>query len=304
METLTVALSAPNLEAPLAGLDAWLASVEEGVTAAAAGGARLLVLPELACMQWLNFAPPDLDNPQRWLADLAQRAKEPLQAVAARSGVALLPGSFPVYPSRTAALPMNQAWLFLPDGRHHVQDKLCLTPIEEGEFAPGHEVRIVTWDGIRLAIVICLDTEFTGLWSKLGEHDVDLVLIPAKTGMLSGYYRVFGCARARAIELQTVVCVVGAVGGPLQHPAIDVGVGGAAAYLPCDQQVSVTGIAAAVEPRAPADAPGAFLICPDLPLGAVHRIRNGGAEAEVHPASWSADKVTVVADGATEADAA
>lgn len=295
METLTVALCAPNLEIPLAGLDAWMGAVEDRVGAAAAGGARLLVLPELACMQWLSFAPPDLpaERVAPWLADLAAQAKEPLQALAARSGIALLPGSFPVYPTAGATAPTNQAWLFLPDGRQLAQDKLCLTPIEIGMFAPGSEVRVITWEGVRIAIVICLDTEFTGLWSKLGEHDIDLVLIPAKTGMLSGYYRVFACARARAIELQTVVCAVGAVGAPLGHPATDTGVGGAAAFLPCDHQLNLIGIAAAVEPRAPADAGGAFLICPDLPLGATRRLRHGAAEAEVHPASWPADRIKV-----------
>ena len=298
METLTVALSAPDLEVPLGDLDSWLASVEAGLGAAAASGARVLALPELACMQWLSFAPAGLADEARWLAEVADQAKGPLEAMVARTGIALLAGSFPVYSSRSARLPTNQAWLFLPDGRRAVQDKLCLTPIEQGMFAPGREINLITWEGARIAIVICLDTEFTGLWSKLGEHDVDLVLIPAKTGMISGYYRVFGCARARAIELQTVVCAVGAVGAPLGHPATDVGVGGAAAFLPCDQQLSPTGIFAAVEPRAPADAGGAFLVCPNLPLGATRRVRNGGAEAEVHPASWSAERIKIVADAA------
>ena len=300
METLTVALCAPNLETPLTGLDAWLAEVEERAAAAAASGARLLVMPELACMQWLSFAPADLpaEGVAPWLAELAGQAEGALEAIVARHGVALLPGSFPVYASADAKLPTNQAWLLFPDGRRLVQDKLCLTPIEEGMFARGTELRVTTWEGIRLAIVICLDTEFTSLWSKLGKHDIDLILIPAKTGMLSGYYRVFACARARAIELQTVVCAVGAVGEPLQQPATDVGVGGAAAYLPCDQQLVPTGIAAAVEPRAPAGGGGAFLICPDLPVGATRRVRHGGAEAEVHPASWSADAIRIVADAA------
>src|SRR5207249_7713500 len=60
-------------------------------------------------------------------------------------------------------------------------------------------------------------------WSSdvFSSHLLDLILVPAKTDMLSGFYRVFGCARARAIELQTVVCATGAIGMPLAPVAVD-----------------------------------------------------------------------------------
>ena len=129
---------------------------------------------------------------------------------------------------------------------------------------------------------------------ELAKLDLDLMIVPAKTDMISGYYRVFGCAKARAIELQTVVCAVGAVGSPLGHPALDTVVGGAAAFLPCDMSLGFTGIAAALEPHAAASGLSPFLLAPNLPVGHCRRIRHGAAEAEVWPGSWSADGVTVV----------
>ena len=75
-------------------------------------------------------------------------------------------------------------------------------------------MNIIPWEGLRVAIVVCLDVELTSLWARLAKLDLDLVLVPAKTDMLSGYCRVFGCAKTRAIELQTIVCAVGAVGNP------------------------------------------------------------------------------------------
>jgi predicted amidohydrolase len=129
--------------------------------------------------------------------------------------------------------------------------------------------------------VVCLDVEFTALWARLAKLDLDLIVVPAKTDMISGYFRVFGCAKARAIELQTVVCAVGAVGSPLGHPVLDSVVGGAAAFLPCESSLGYNGIAAASEPHAASTGLSPFLIAYDLPVGPCRRIRHGAAEAEV-----------------------
>jgi predicted amidohydrolase len=63
-------------------------------------------------------------------------------------------------------------------------------------LSPGSTVSVIEWEGLRVAILICLDIEFTSLWARLGKVDLDLILLPAKTDMLSGYNRVFGCAAA------------------------------------------------------------------------------------------------------------
>ena len=52
-DTITLALWATNLGRPLNGLDAWAARVDARMAEAAAAGARMLVMPEYACEQWL-----------------------------------------------------------------------------------------------------------------------------------------------------------------------------------------------------------------------------------------------------------
>ena len=301
-ETLTVALWATNLEFITPSLDDWLVQVETRIVEAQAGGARLLVLPEFACAQWLAFAPPDLALYQQvaWLASISRPALAGLAALSARYQIALLAGTMPFASVDATGAPayLNRAWMLLPDGSCFAQDKLCLTPSERNPQAwlltPGTTVNVIVWEGMRLAIVVCLDVEFTSLWARLALLDLDLVIVPAKTGMISGYHRVFGCAKARAIELQTVVCVVGAIGSPLGQPALDPVVGGAAAYLPCDASMGYVGIAAALEPHAATSGASPLLIARDLPVAACRRLRHGLAEAEVWPGAWQADAILFV----------
>ena len=310
METITVALWATNLEIVAANLATWIAAIDTRMAEAKAAGARLLVMPEFACSQWLGFAPPDLTIDQQiaWLAALTPVALDGLRPLPTRHGIALLAGTMPfAEKSNQASKPpryFNRAFLLLPDGRVLTQDKLCLTPSEQNPAAwcltPGAKFNVMMWNEMRLAIVICLDVEFTSLFARLGKLDLDLVLVPAKTDLLSGYYRVFGCAKARAIELQTVVCVVGAIGSALAHPTVDTVIGGAAAFLPCEHVLGSTGIAAALEPQTAASGLSPLLYAHNLPVGYCREMRHGAAEAEVFPGAWSADHVTVVDPAATD----
>jgi predicted amidohydrolase len=309
MQTITVALWATNLEIAAANLANWIAAIDARMAEAKAAGAQLLVMPEFACSQWLAFAPPELpiDEQIPWLAALTPNAIEGLRPLPSRHGVALLAGTMPFADKRTetSGTPhhFNRAFLLLPDGRVLTQDKLCLTPSERNPAAwcltPGAQFNVMQWNELRIAIVICLDVEFTSLFARLGKLDLDLVLVPAKADLLSGYYRVFGCAKARAIELQTVVCVVGAIGSALAHPTVDTVMGGAAAFLPCEHALGSTGIAAALEPHTAASGLSPLLYACDLPVGYCREVRHGAAEAEAWPGAWSVDRVTVVdhADG-------
>jgi predicted amidohydrolase len=301
MDTISVGLWATNLEISAVSLSAWLEFIEARMAELQQAGFRLLILPEFACAQWLSFAPASLSMAQQvpWLAGMATEACARLRPLSARYNVALLPGTMPFALSGASGPQyVNRAWLFLPDGRLFSQDKLRLTPSEQNpeawQLLPGSAVSIVEWEGLRLAIVICLDIEFTSLWARLGKLDLDLILVPAKTDKLSGYNRVFGCAAARAIELQTVVCAVGAVGSPLGHPAFDSVMGGASVYVPCDVAIEPSGIAATLGAHAANSGLSPILYARDLPVGRCRRIRHGAAEAEVWPSSWPADHVTIL----------
>jgi predicted amidohydrolase len=297
-EHVSLDLWAANLEVLTPDLTSWLSRVEHRLAESAARGAAALVMPEYACAQWLAFAPPVLPPTARllWLAEVGEEALASMAAMCSRHGVALLPGTIP-HVADVGSRTSNRAWFLTPDGGAFFQDKLSLTPAEElggdGATRRGDQINIFTWLGLRVAMIICLDVEYTALWTKLAKLDLDLILVPAKTDMITGYYRVFGCARSRATELQTAVCAVGAVGAPLGHPATDTGVGGAAAFLPCDVSVSLDGHFAALAPQPAAAGMNLVLPVANLPVGQCRRIRNGAAEAEVNPASWSARRWTI-----------
>jgi len=305
MEHVSLDLWAANLEAPTPDLASWLARVESHLASAAATGAQMLAMPEYACAQWLHFAPHAMPESRQlaFLAETGAVALPALAAMAARQGISLLPGTIPYPAAHPGGAPafLNRAWLLTPEGGAFHQDKLSLTPAEQsaagGVTIHGGEVRVIPWNGLRLAIAVCLDAAFTALWSRLGELDLDLIIVPAKTDMITGFNRVFGCARARAIELQTAVCAVGAVGAPMGHPWTDTGVGGAAAYLPCDVSVSLDGVFAALPPHPASALTSPVLAVRHLPVGQCRRIRNGAAEAEVCPALWRAGHLAVI-DGA------
>ena len=305
METFTVALWAVNLARPLNGIEAWAALVEAQMTEAKAEGARLLVLPEYACEQWLCFAPPGLarDREIAWMAEQGVAALAAVAPLARKHGMGLLAGSMPVArPVRdaqgepTGAVEhVNRAWLLLPDGRVTFHDKLVLTPGEMDpagwNLVPDDRLRVVEWDDLRLSMLICLDVEMPSLAARLAGLDIDLLLVPSMTSERSGYHRVFDCAKARAVELQTTVCTVGAIGVPVPLAGRDTNISGAAAFTPCEPGLGHTGVAARLDPLDRVDGPGPMLIARDLPIGAVRRSRRG--EAQVWPGAWSADHVRI-----------
>lgn len=293
----TLALWAANLSTPLNGLEAWAAHVEAKLREAATAGARLLVMPEYACEAWLSFKPAGLKPEQEiaWMAGHAPAALDLLRPLPARHGVGLLAGSMP-WPNGGGFT--NRAWLLLPDGRAIGQDKLCLTPGEQDpenwNLQPGDAVHLVEWEGLRIVTLICLDVELPALSAKLAPLSPDLILVPSMTGKLSGYSRVFSCAKARAVELLCAVGATGAVGrapGTTQNPT---NVSACALYLPCEPSLGMNGVLGATAPVGEDPGDGPLLIARNIPFAEIRRLREAGAE--VWPGAWRADTVTVVED--------
>ncbi len=294
-DTLGVALWATDLATPVAGPDAWLQRVEARLGQAREEGAELLMLPEYACAQWLHYAPADLpaDGEIPWLAEQGERLLPALAQLAREYGIALLAGTIPAsVPGRTPAL-VNRGHLLLPDGIVHSQDKLCLTPDERDpgawHLASGDTLKIIHWRGLRLALVICLDSELPALAARLAGCRLDLMLVPSMTSQ-GGFWRVSNCCRARAVELFTTVCMVACSGRPRAgHPDY---VGGAGVYVPCEQALNLTGVAAELPANAQADAGGSLLVARALPLAQIRALRS--RSGEVWPGAWRADHVTIV----------
>lgn len=294
-DDFSLALWATNLSAPVNGIEGWVDRIETRIRQAAEGGAKLLAMPEYACEQWLSFKPSALEPTEEiaWMAERAPEAVERLRPLVRKYGVALLAGTMPW---QVGEGYRNRAWLLLPDGREMAQDKLVLTPgeadPESWELATGQSVRIVEWEGLRVAVLICLDVEMPALSVLLAPKGIDLLLVPSMTSYRSGYRRVFGCAKARAVELMTTIAATGTVGsapGSTQNPT---NVSGCSVFIPCETDLGHDGVHAEIAPTGgedPRDDP--FLLARGIPLRTIREMRAGAAE--VWPGGWNASHVSI-----------
>jgi predicted amidohydrolase len=296
--TIRVALWNMHLGHTAPDLVKWADNVETMLKEAAGRGADVLVMPEWVAKQWLAFAPSNLASRDEvaWMAQRTPEALELLRPLAARHGVALLAGSMPVDAPGATPPWHNRAHVFLPDGREIHHDKLCLTPSErdpdDWNLSTGSTVRTFDINGVRAAVLICLDIELPALSARLAAADLDLLLVPSYTSRLSGYSRVFSCARARAVELLSTVCVVGCFGElKTANGSSFQTTGGAAAYIPCEPEFGMTGILEELPYRSSGDGPGSLLVA-DVPVGVIRGKRKASG-GEVWPGAWDASHVKV-----------
>jgi len=295
MSDYSIALWSFNLGSAPASVDAFALQVEAGIIRAAESGAKLLMLPEYLIECCLAFKPERLlpEQEMAFLADVGVMLVPRLAPLAAKYGVSVLAGSMPV---KTSFGITNTAVLVTADGREIHQDKLCLTPFEQSadtwQLSPGSELKLFELDGMTMAILICLDVEMPALSSLLAKRGLDLLLVPSMTEKLSGYHRVFGCAKARAVELMCAVAVCGVVGTSRGTTQNDSNVSGAALYLPCEEEFGFTGIGGEIAPTDGKNSEEPFLVA-SVPFRQLRGLKSG--KAEVWPGAWSADHVKILA---------
>lgn len=294
MDEYRIALWSFNLGRAPASVEEFASIIEDGFEKAAAGGARLLMLPEYLAEACLAFKPVDLppNLEMAFLSEVGDQLLPLLRPLPKHHGVSLLAGSWPV---QTDAGITNTAILLTANGAEICQDKLCLTPFEQDSetwhLTPGTELKVFDLDGLRTAILICLDVEMPALSSLLAQKGVELLLVPSMTEQLSGYHRVYGCAKARAVELMCAVAVCGVVGAAKGTTQNQSNVSGAALYVPCEAELGFDGIAGDMPPTDGSDGQEPFLLT-DLPLKTLRKMRAGGAE--VWPGAWRAEHVRLV----------
>ncbi|NBN78134.1 nitrilase [Microvirga tunisiensis] len=294
MPEFPIALCSLNLGFAPASPDAYVAAIDQRMARARADGARLLMLPEYAIEACLAFKPAGLlpTEEMAFLAEVAVAIAPDLAALAARHGLSLLAGSGP-WPQPGGG-HTNRAILFTPDGRRFVHDKLSLTPFERAPepwvLTPGRKLTVFELEGVRMAMLICLDVEMPALSCLLAREEIDLLLVPSMTGKLSGYHRVYDCAKARAVELLTSVALCGCTGVAEGTTQNDTNVSGAALYIPCEAELGYTGTAASLPPTGGEQGEEPYVVV-HPPIDAVRRLRKAGAE--VWPGAWSADAVSV-----------
>jgi len=168
MENLTVATWS---FAACADPQANAATIGEGLRAAAAAGAQVVVMPECGLTGYPSAARADLRDLD-WV-QLA-RLEQELAATSARLGLVAVVGTCAQVPDGCT----NQALACIA-GRLVRYDKRCLTPTDQGHFRPGAAAVLVEARGWRLGLGICYDLRFPDVWMELAARGADAFLVVA-----------------------------------------------------------------------------------------------------------------------------
>ncbi len=187
-------------------------------------GADVVLLPEYC---WLGAEPLVGGGLLGVAAWFWQRIWPQVEGRLARPDKAVVLGTVPfLHPDGTLR---NRAPI-LAAGAGLFQDKLALTPWED-QFAAGSELLVWQINGLRVAVLVCLDVEVPEWSALLRGQDLHLILVPSATETLMGVERIGRCASARAVELGCAVVVAHLV-GRAASALIDENIGQAAMYLP------------------------------------------------------------------------
>lgn len=168
---------------------------------AAAGGARLVVLPEMFATGFSMRAQP--------MAAHADATIHFLSAAAKRHGLDLVGG----FADPCPALPRNAAAHFGPDGaekaRYHKIHPFSLAR-EQEHFAGGDRLFVTAVDGLRVCTVICYDLRFPEIFRAVADRtDLFVVIANWPEARREAWSTLL---RARAIENQCFVLGVNRVG--------------------------------------------------------------------------------------------
>jgi apolipoprotein N-acyltransferase len=137
----------------------WL-QYDAQVTALAAGGARVILLPEK-----ISVLPTELAEPlKKHLAQLAETNRIWLVA-----GLGVDNGQ----------QKRNEAWWFAPDGRLVTNYLKHFMAPPEREFVSGSEYPVNAIDGVNYGVAICKDMHFASLGRGFGARDAAVMLVPA-----------------------------------------------------------------------------------------------------------------------------
>ena len=169
---LAVGQSPADLPTPQFRLD-WLS---KALSAVAAQGADLLVLPELFTTGY-NISDQVVARAEPAEGPAAQA----ITALAKAHGVAIHYG----FAEADGDAVFNSAQCFGPDGtRLGGHRKLAIPPGFECEhFTPGKSCKLFTYRGVRIATLICYDAEFPETARHVASLGAELILVPTALGV-------------------------------------------------------------------------------------------------------------------------
>ena len=257
--------------APPGNFKFFIARIERLAAEAGLQGADLLLLPEYLAMVLAGAAikAPDMAAELAYVVDRADELIAPLADIARRHGLHILAGSVPM---RANGRILNRAPFIAPSGAVAYQDKQAMTRFEAEEWgiSAGNAPVVFDTELGHIGVSICYDSEFPLHVRTQVTAGAKLILIPSCTATAAGFNRVRFSARARAIENQCYTAVAPLVGNAAWSGAIDINIGHAALFTPCDAGFPDDGVAAA----GPLNEPG--LIFASIDFAAIDSVRAQG----------------------------
>ena len=183
---MTVVLAAAQLPGCVLDLAANVETAEAAVRAAAARGAHIVALPEMATLPYFCGDGPEAYR--AWAEPFHGPLARRFAALAAETGTAVF---LPFYEHDPETGRYHNAVLgFGPDGAPlrdgPVARKLHL-PVgddpppgfnERAHFAPGEALHVVDVRGVRVGVLVCYDRRFPEAWRALRRGGADLVVVP------------------------------------------------------------------------------------------------------------------------------
>ena len=189
---------------------------------AAAGGARLVALPE-----YLQYRGSD-DGFRASARPIPGPHTEPFAEVARRRNAWILVGSTAEV-SADPARPYNTSALIAPDGslaaiyrKIHLFDvavEAGPVDIESARVTPGDRLVSADVDGAIVGLSICYDLRFPELYRALALAGAQILTVPANFTERTGRDHWEVLLRARAIENAAYVLAPSQIGGPPGQPA-------------------------------------------------------------------------------------
>lgn len=193
-----------------------LIGLEALIREAAAAGAELVALPEVAYYRGKSFD-AEADH-------MPGRVTRFCQKLATDLGIWIHGGTFAETVAGNKKL-FNTSFLVSPGGKTEAVyrkvhlfdvDLPDLRLLESETFDRGHELVTAPMDGLTAGMLICYDLRFPGIWGALRARGADLFLLPVNFTAATGEAHWEVLLRARAIETQSYVAAP-AQWGPHPH---------------------------------------------------------------------------------------
>ena len=202
--------------------EANVAAAVELADEAAAGGARLVALPE-----YLQYRGGD-DGYRASARPIPGPFTAGFSEIARRRDCWILAGSL-AESSDDPARPYNTSALIAPSGdvvaryrKIHLFDvavEAGPADVESARVTPGDEPVVADVDGVRLGLTICYDVRFAELYRALSLLGAEVLTVPANFTERTGRDHWEVLLRARAIENGAYVLAPSQINGPPGQPA-------------------------------------------------------------------------------------